>query len=258
MGLSLPAFSGGLLPERDVGEAARNLLARHAGIVVVLAILAPVATAKLHSTTDRAILQGAALVLDAQIEPLRKLELAPALLDDVDVDEPRAALQEAVERRRAGFADDPAVYDRLAARLDDVVVVAVQDAFNTVYLIAAALALVAAVLVIGAWRRPAVIAAAALAAATVLVYAVERGNQAPPPVTLADPCQERPLPDTGGISGAIQTEALRMLDRAACRFGSSREEFALALFNRERAAEYKREHGVNPRNLEGLLSLLGG
>lgn len=259
MGLSLPAFSGQLLPERTVGEAARNLVARHAGIVVVLAILAPVATAKLESTTDRAIYQGAALVLDAQIDPLRKLELAPALLEDVDIDAPRAELQDAVERRRGDFQGaEAAVYGRLGTRLDEVIVVAVQDAFQLVYLIAAALALAAAALLISAWRRPAVLAAGAIAAATVLVYAAERGNQAPPPVTLKDPCQERTLPETSGLSGAIQTEALRVLDRAACRFGSSREEFALAVVDPDRAADFEREHGVNPRDLGGLLSILGG
>jgi hypothetical protein len=137
-------------------------------------------------------------------------------------------------------------------------VAAVKDAFKTVYLIAAALALAAAALLIAAWRRPAVIAAAAVACLTVLVYAVEQGNQAPPPVTLANPCDERPLPDSGGISGAVETEALRMLDRAACRVGTSREEFALALIDPDRAADFEREHGVNPRDVGGLLSILGG
>ena len=197
-------------------------------------------------------------MLDAQIDPLQKLELAPALLEDVDIDSPRAALTDAVDERRGQFAGDAAVYERLAKRLDDVVVVAIKDAFQTVYLIAAALALLAAALLISAWRRPAVLAATGVALVTVAVYAYERDNRAPPPVPLANPCEERTLPDTGGFSGAIQNEALRVLDRAACRFGSSREEFALALFDRGRAAEYEREHGVNPRNLGGLLSLLGG
>ena len=258
MGLALPAYSGGLLPEKTVGEAAVGLVARHVGIVVVLAILSPVATAKLESSTDQAILRGASLVLDSQIEPLQKLELAPALLEDIDLDGPRAALATAVERRRGQFADDAAVYDRLAKRLDDVVVVAVQDAFRIVYLIAAALALVAAALLASAWRKTAVLVATGVALATVVVYAVERRTQAPPPVTLANPCDARPLPDTGGVAGALQIEALRVLDRAGCRFGSSREEFALALFDRERAAAYEREHGVNPQSLGGLLSLLGG
>jgi hypothetical protein len=258
MGLALPAYAGELLPEKTVGEAAVSLVARHAGIVVVLAILAPVATAKLESGTDQAILRGTALVLDAQIDPLRKLELAPALLEDVDIDSPRAALTDAVDERRAQFAGEAAVYERLAKRLDDVVVVAVQEAFLIVYLVAAALAMLAAALLISAWRRPAVLAATGIALVTVAVYAFERGNQAPPPVPLANPCDQRSLPDAGGISGAVQIEALRVLDRAACRFGSSREEFALALFDRGRAAEYQREHGVNPQDLGGLLSLLGG
>ena len=110
MGLALPAYAGELLPEKTVGEAAVALVARHAGIVVVLAILAPVATAKLESGTDQAILQGAALVLDAQIDPLQKLELAPALLEDVDIDSPRAGADRRgrpparrVRRRRRGL-----------------------------------------------------------------------------------------------------------------------------------------------------------
>jgi lysylphosphatidylglycerol synthetase-like protein (DUF2156 family) len=254
MGLSLPAFSD----ERDIPEAARNLVARHVGIVIVLAILAPVATAQLATATDRAILQGTALVLDAQIDPVQKLQLAPALLDDVDVDSPRAGLARSVDAKRAEFADQPLVYDRLAGRLDDVVVAAVQDAFRTAYLIAAALALLAAVLVVSAYRKPAIALAAALAAATFVIFVVEHDREAPAPVAIQDPCQDRDLPDTGGLGGAIQAEALRLLDRGACRLGTSREEFALALFDPARAKQFEREHGVDPRTASGLLSLLGG
>jgi hypothetical protein len=258
MGLALPAYSGELLPERNVTEAARVLVARHVGIVVVLAILAPVATHKLEVTTERAIMQGAALVLDAQIDPLQKLALAPALFENVDADRPRAALRDAVDRRRGEFAQDAAVYDRLAGRLDDVVVVAVQDAFKTAYLIAAALAVLAAGLLFAAWRRPAVWLATAAAFVTVAVYAAEHNAQAPAPVTLQDPCDERRLPEAGGVAGAIQNEALQLLDRAACQAGSSREEYALALFDPKRANRFERDHGVNPRSAGGLLSLLGG
>ena len=195
MGLALPAFSD----ERDTAEAARNLVARHVGIVIVLAILAPVATAQLATATDRAILQGAALVLDAQIDPMQKLQVAPQLLANVDVDSPRAGLARSVEAKRAEFADEPAVYDRLAGRLDDVVVGAVQDAFRTAYLIAGALALLAAGLLGSAYRRPAIALATALAAATLLLYAVEHDREAPASVALQDPCQERDLPETGGF-----------------------------------------------------------
>ena len=258
MGLALPAFAGELLPERTVGEAAVGLAARHAGIVVMLAILAPVATAKLESATEQAVLKGTALVLDSQVDPTEKLELAPALLADVDIDSPRAELADSVAARRAQFGGDLAVYDRLGKRLDDVVVVAVQEAFQAVYLIAAVLALAAAALLASAWRRAGVMIATAAALMTVAVYAFERDTRAPPPVELANPCAQRALPDTGGLSGAIQIEALRVLDRGACRFGSSREEFALALFDRERAEAYERKHGINPRDIGGLLSLIGG
>ena len=227
MGLALPAFSD----ERDIAEAARNLVARHVGIVIVLAILAPVATAQLTTATDRAIFQGAALVLDAQIDPLKKLQLAPVLLDRVDVDSPRAGLARSVEDHRAEFADNAAVYDRLAGRLDDVIVVAVQDAFRTAYLIAGALALLAAALLVSAYRRPAIALAAAAAVAAFLVFVAAHDRAAPASVALQDPCVERDVPQSGGLSGALQAEALRALDRGACQLHTSREEFALALFD---------------------------
>ena len=46
-----------------------------------------------------------------QIDPLQKLRLAPALLNDIDIDSPRAQLADAVERRREQFGG-AAVYDR--------------------------------------------------------------------------------------------------------------------------------------------------
>jgi hypothetical protein len=77
-------------------------------------------------------------------------------------------------------------------------------------------------------------------------------------VRIADPCQRRSLPDTGGVGGALQDAALIALDRAACRFGSSREELALALVDDDARADYEREYGVDPRSLGGLLGALLG
>ena len=119
MGLALPAYAGELLPERTSTDAAYGLLARHVGIVLILAILAPVVSNRLDDLTDQAVLKGAALVLDAQIDPLQKLALAPALFGNVDADRPRAALQDAVDQHRAQFADDAEVYDRLATARRD-------------------------------------------------------------------------------------------------------------------------------------------
>ena len=248
MGLALPALS----PERDIPEAARNLVARHVGIVVVLAILAPVATARLNAETDRAILQGGSLILDAQLDPLKKLQLAPGLLADINKGRPRASLHEAIAKRRGEI---PA---SLGQRLDDVVVIAVQRAFKIAYLIAAALGLVGAALLVRAWRKPAIALAVAASAGCVAVYASQASRDAPAPVVLPDPCHPPPLPSSGGIAGALQQQALTQLNQAACRLGVSREELALAIFDAKRAAKFKAEHGVDPRSTIGILSLLGG
>ncbi len=254
MGLAVPAFAGELLPERTALDAARLLALRHAGTVLVLAILAPVATHALNVGTDRAILRGTALVLDARLPPLEKLDLAPGLLDGVQAQRPRAALRAALARRRGDLADDPG----LADRLDGVVVRAVLDAFRAPYLIAALLGLLGAALLLPRAVRAAVGAAALVAALTVAIYAVEQNRRAPPVVALRDPCRPRPLPSTGGITGLLQDQALKLLDRAACQAGSTREELVLALADKRRAAAYERRYGVDPRSLGGALSLLGG
>jgi hypothetical protein len=51
----------------------------------------------------------------------------------------------------------------------------------------------------------------------------------------------------------VQNEALKALDRAACRFGSSREELVLALGSARDARRFERRHGVNPRSLGGAV-----
>ena len=51
----------------------------------------------------------------------------------------------------------------------------------------------------------------------------------------------------------MQDAALVALDRAACRYGSSREELALAMADEDEARAYARAHGVDPRSTDGLL-----
>src|SRR4051794_23526927 len=258
MGLAIPAFAGELLPERTVHDAARLLVARHAGTVVVLAILAPVATHQLQAEKNQAVLRGVALVLDARLPPLDKLDLAPGLLDGVQTERPRAGLREAIAKRRADFASDRAAYEELSGRLDDVVVGAVQDAFRTAYLIAAGLGLLGAALLLPRAVRAGVGAAALLSALVVAAYAVEADRRAPPEVVLEDPCDPRPPPPASGLQGALQAQVLKALDRAACRAGSTREELALAIADPKRADAYQRRYGLNPRSVLGVLSLLGG
>jgi hypothetical protein len=102
-------------------------------------------------------------------------------------------------------------------------------------------------------------ALAAMLVALILpaAHAVARPQLEPEPVAIADPCEPRELPRTGGIQGFVQDEALKALDRAACRFGSSREELALALADENDARAYRARFGVDPRSAGGLLQLLG-
>ena len=134
------------------------------------------------------------------------------------------------------------------------------ESFRTAFVITAALALLAAAAILPSPARRRSLARLALAAALVpIAYALLHGSLAPEPVKIANPCRERALPSSGGIPGAVQDAALISLDQIACHFGSSREQLVLALADKDEAARYKREHGVDPRSAGNLLQgLIGG
>ena len=256
MGLALPALSRRPRPARRGAQPRRP--PRRASCVV-LAILAPVATARLEDATDRAILQGASLVLDAQIDPLKKLELAPGLLDDVDVDRPRAALREAVDARRAEFASDAAVYDRLAGparrrrgrrdpgRVPDRVPDRRRARARSPRCCSSAP---------GGGRRSGSRPRPRRAASS--STRSRPGREAPPEVVLADPCRERPLPETGGITGAIQQQALKAARRGGVQVGIDARGARAGALRPDPAREFEERYGVDPRSTIPLLSLLGG
>jgi hypothetical protein len=261
MGLAFPALAGGLLPERTSADAARLLIARHVGIVLALLVLAPVVSHQLVTVTESAKYEGVAVVLDARLDPRKKIELAPALLGGVDSQDPRGGLQQAVGERAGDFSgEDRTSFDAMARRIDDVIVAAVADAFRTAYLITAGLALLAGlVLVVGtAVRLRAVAVAAAFGVAAVAGAIALQQREQPEPVKIASPCLERKLPDSGGVFGILQDSALILADRAACKIGSSREELVLALADGHERDRFKRVYGVDPRSASGLLSSIFG
>jgi len=254
LGLALPALAGELLPEDTAEQAARLLSIRHAGITAALILLAPVAAAQLDDAVADTRIEGTALVLDARLPPLEKLSLAGTLIGDIDPVDPRGELEASLARARPGVKDKP-VFDELARRADETLVAGVQDAFAPAFAICGGLALLAALALLPWDRRIAALAAAVLLlAGAVLVLS----GPEPEPVRIADPCQPRDLPQTGGIDGAIQDAALVALDRAACRFGSSREELALALVDDDARSDYEREYGVDLRGIGGLLRAVIG
>ena len=260
MGLALPALSGELIPERTREDTARLLTIRHAGIAIALAALAPLISTNLTSTIDTAREQGTAAVLDAKLPPQDKIEIAPDLFGGLNTDDPRGELRKSIEKARAGLDGEEATeLGNLGDRLDEVVTGAVRSAFRPTFIVTSALALLAAlILLTGAgraalmWTRPAVATAAIAALVASAGYGIAYANSTRETVQIGDPCQDRELPDVGGISGALQDISLAALDRAACKFGSSREELLLALFDDRLQHKFEEEHGVNPRNALSL------
>jgi len=262
MGMALPALAGELLPERTAGEAAVLLSIRHAGITLALLVLAPVAAAQLDGAVADVRERGAALVLDARLPPGDKLELTGPLLADLDPIDTRGALQAALDAQAPRFAADPEQrreYAALTEAADDALLDGIDAAFRVTFLIAGGLALAgaAALLARAAPARRIALASVLAALALPAAYAAAGPASAPDPVTIADPCEPRDLPATGGLDGFVQDAALVALDRAACRYGSSREALALALADEDAARAYREAHGVDPRSAGGLLELLG-
>jgi MFS family permease len=260
MGLALTALGGGLLPERTPRDAARLLAVRHAGIAAILAIAAPIAAHELNVSTEKAKERGVALVLDAPLPPQDKIKLAPALLEGVDTDEPRAGLRRTVAAQRHQFSGrDRATYDALGKRADDTLVAAVGEAFRSSFLLAGGAGILAALLLIAGAHLAAMAVAGALALGTPAAYAALHHSIAPKPPAILDPCTaKRTLPNTGGVSGFLQEQVLKLLDSTACKLGSSREELVLALADKSEAKRFEREHGVDPRTVSGLLKALLG
>jgi hypothetical protein len=257
MGMALPSLAGGLLPERDSADAASLLTLRHLGIAVILAILAPLASHNLNTATERARERGVALVLDAPLDPLEKIKLAPALLKGVDTtQDPRAGLRKAVAAHRTDVSEDErTTYDKLGKRADETLTDAVAEAFRPAFIVTGVLALIAALLLLlpPPWL--------ALGAATVTIagYALLHATIAPEPVKIQDPCKPRNVPSAGGITGFLQGQALKLLDSTACRLHASREELVLALADEQDRKRFQEKYGVDVRSLSSVLgSLISG
>ncbi len=52
----------------------------------------------------------------------------------------------------------------------------------------------------------------------------------------------------------VQDVALRGLDRAACNFGSSREELTLGIVSEKQAERFEEKYGADPRSVSALLN----
>jgi len=95
LGLALPVLSNAAL-DREAGLTRSGTLtvgARHAGLVLALALIAPLLASKVPAAGDRALLRGTAVMLDAKVGLDKKV---PVALD----------LRKAFERAQAGETPD--------------------------------------------------------------------------------------------------------------------------------------------------------
>ncbi|HVX46431.1 MAG TPA: MFS transporter, partial [Mycobacteriales bacterium] len=261
MGMALPALAGGLLPERNSEQSARLLCVRHLGMTLALVIIAPIASAELNHAVDDVKEKGIALFLDAKLPPLQKLDLAQVATADLKTVAPRSELKKALNKGRSDIdSGDRTEYDSVRAEADHTLVAAVNSAFRPAFLICGALALFAAVILFLAGRLragPLLIGSVVAAGALLAGQLTAAAGTKTPHVVIADPCQKRDLPHTGGISGFLQDKALQLLDEKACDYGSSREALALAIASPKESADYAKKYGVDPRKkLAPLIKLL--
>jgi hypothetical protein len=243
-----------------VRSAARTVAARHAGLVLGLAVIAPALASDLDAGAERAVIAGADTMLDARLPVRDKIGVAQAVADLVDRT-PRGQMPDVsvafVDAEVEGAEADRAA-DDLVRRLEEVLT----RAFRRVFLIAAALALAAIVPAVIAsrlavsrlaaeptggepataaaergWRRrpPAWVGATALVvivalAGSLLVAASRAGARDMGEVVESDPCAASPDPYSGdGLDPTIQRIALGALNGAACELGVSRERLVLSL-----------------------------
>jgi predicted MFS family arabinose efflux permease len=145
--LALPGLTARALGGADPAgrRAAGTISARHAGIVVGLVLLTPVFSAQLNQESTAAQRAGTALILDAELAPKTKIALGEAIGERVaraggrltDLGPAFAAVTPPVDAR--------AEYQRLQRQLADEVDRSATHAFSLVFLLAAALALLALV-----------------------------------------------------------------------------------------------------------------
>jgi hypothetical protein len=145
LGLSVDSLTAAALRDRipRAIHGGWTIAARHAGVVVGLAILTPIFTADLRHAQTPAEEAIARLVLDAPLPASTKLDLAEQLGRRLSAERGRVPdLRPAFEALRVPATQAPAVA-ALERGLDDQLKRAATRAFRTAFLVAAGLALLA-------------------------------------------------------------------------------------------------------------------
>lgn len=235
--LTAGSVEGGASPAVD---GSISVGARHAGLVLALAIVAPVLAADLDAAGDRATLNATQVVLDARLGLPQKIPVALDLADEFDRT-PRGAMPDLAGVFAANGAADDAAVRTVRDDLTGAIEAALTRGFRSGYLVSALFALLALVPVAvgarataaGRRARPPPRAAAPLAALLLAGAALAGGGLAAGGTdlggpTTGDPCAATVRPPGEGFDATLQGVVLDGLRGAACELGVSREELALS------------------------------
>ena len=228
-----------------VRVGAVSIGARHAGLVLGLALIAPVLSSSLDAGIERATLGGTRTLLTTELPLFDKVPVAWAVRNAIE-EAPRGQVPDlAAEFDERGAEGDNAMA-RARDDLMDTVTDAVTRSFRPAFGIAAALATLAAVpAVLVARRRPASprtwstsrqawsaagIGAVVVVAVGLVAFELADGAADTGEFVAEDPCTAPPDPFPGdGLDASIQRIAHSTLNGAACELGTSRERLVLSL-----------------------------
>ena len=89
------------------------------------------------------------MLLDAELDPDTKIDIAPRLFAGIEEEDPRGELERSVADAREDLeGDELDELDAIASQLDDIVTGAVRSSFRLAFIVTAALALAAALLLL--------------------------------------------------------------------------------------------------------------
>jgi MFS family permease len=228
-----------------VRASAVSIGARHAGLVLGLALIAPVLSSSLEHGIDRATFSTTRTMLTTDLQLSDKLPVTWALRTAIE-DAPRGQVPDLAREFDERGAQDGNPMARARDALMESVTDAITRSFRPAFGVAAVLAAAAgipALLVVGRTRRGARppsdrrrrtstvgIAALSVAAVGLLGWQFAAGARTVGEFVAEDPCTAGPDPYPGsGLDASIQRIALSTLNGAACELHTTRERLVLSL-----------------------------
>jgi hypothetical protein len=246
LGMSLHALNPHALADGSgVRAATLTSAARHIGLVLGLALIAPVLASQVTAAAGVAPLPATKAMLDAPIDAPTKVRIALDIRDLLAVASKGEVPDLGPVFEKNGAADDAEIA-QLQADIEEGVQGVMTRAFRDSFALAAGLAVLGGLVglaaigsaaPIGAGRGPrrrsatfAVLGGALVASVLLPAAAVAVADPGFGSAEMADPCTAAPDPFPGdGFDATMQRLALSGLNGAACDLGISREELVLSL-----------------------------